>query len=317
MSLIDPTTRYDVFQELSSILKVYPNCVRLVVFKEPKFFHRYDYDQASRRRMLDNADDDGNKRKTKLDSIPTPEEAAEIEEKSRRRAKSKLVDLSLQNDFDLFATFTFNCKACPLNRKGEGCRNKRKEGCLCDRDTCYRFNVDLCKKRMGYWLNNQRHIHGAFRYLIAPEFHKDQKAIHFHALFGDYSGHLKDSGKKTKRGQAKHDIISYQLGLSTAIHITDNIEDHKKVANYVTKYVTKDMPRFHGKQRYWCSNGLKMPLKYLNPKLTGEDKAAFTSVSKSDYLEVFEINGQLSDNDLARICNYGNPREDDLRVAEW
>jgi hypothetical protein len=187
---------------------------------------------------------------------------------------------------------------------------------------------------MGTWLNNQRKIHGTFRYLIAPEYHKRcevcvkadidpclhpdrPKAIHFHALFGEYKGDLVDRGHKDKHGRAKLDIDSFQLGISTAIKIDPSLDNHQRVAGYVAKYITKEMPKFHGKQRYWRSNGLQLPLKILNPLLTEQDKKQFELTFENKRRTVFELRGDLANAELARITNYGRPREDDLRAVEW
>jgi hypothetical protein len=162
---------------------------------------------------------------------------------------------------------------------------------------------------MGYWLNNQRILHGKFKYLIVPEYHKDNKSLHFHGLFLGYNGNLVDSGR-TKNGRTIYNINSYRAGFTTAVRI----DNREKVASYVAKYITKDMPKFRNKQRYWCSNGLKRPLKIVNPKLTEKDKTFFSRVHKDKQKEILEFRGQFSDNDLARIATFGLPREDDLRI---
>lgn len=297
MSLTDKTSFYEVQQEITCILKVYPGFSRLTTFKKPFAFRRYDYDQKPRLRL-----DDEPKRKSSVQ-----EGVEEIERHSQWRARTKLIDFSLANDFDLFMTFTFADQ---------------------------RFDVDTAKRRMGTWLNNQRRLHGAFRYLIAPEYHKNceicvkanvkdcphsdaPKALHFHALFGDYKGSIVDRNHVDDDGRKKYDIDSYRLGMATAKKIESSLDDHQKVAHYVAKYITKDMPKFHGKQRYWRSNGLKLPLKMLNPLLTQQDMERFNLLFESKDTATFELREELTGAELARIANYGLPREDDLRVTEW
>jgi len=150
---------------------------------------------------------------------------------SLKRTKRTIADLVLCNKFDMFATFTFDPK-------------KVKD----------RLDPDCCKTVMQTWLSNQRKIHGKFDYLIVPEFHK-KGGLHFHALLKNYNGKLTDSGKK-KHGRKIYNIASYKSGFSTVVFV-----DHVgKVSSYVRKYITKDMPRFSNKKRYWCSTGLQRPL---------------------------------------------------------
>ncbi len=212
--------------------------------------------------------------------VADPEEA---ERNSLWRSKTNFMDIALSNEFDLFPTFTF-----------------AKD----------RYDIDLLKRRMGYWLNNQRLLHGNFKYLIVPEYHEDG-ALHFHALLGGYDGDVQSSGI-FKGGREVFNIKSYRAGHTEAYKI-DNL---RKTAAYLAKYLTKDMPKFKGKQRYWCSNGLLRPIKVVNPALTAADKAKFESVYKDDNKEIFEFTGHLSEIDIARFKDKGNSPYDDLYVAD-
>lgn len=267
MSLFDG---YIVNQEITTVVKIYPDFVRLLKYKYPFYVKRYDFDpyrpssSKKSRAVLDDED---------------------YERKSLSRAKTTLIDTALCNKFDLFVTFTF-----------------AKD----------RQNVDAKKRQMAYWLNNQRILHGKFLYLIVPEYHKDKKSIHFHGLFSGYNGKLVDSGHKQK-GRIVYNIRSYRTGFTTAVKI-DHIE---KVSSYIAKYLTKEMPRFENKQRYWRSNGLKRPLKIVNPMLTEQDIGLFTHAFTDKQKEIFEMRGQLADSDILRIADYGRRRYDDLWVAEW
>jgi len=270
MSLFDG---YEVYQEISSVLKIYPDFVRLINNVEPQQVRRFDYDPY-------NPNQEKKKRK-----IKTIEELSEeYEESSRNRARGKIVDIALCNPFDMFVTFTFDAK------------------------TGNRYDVDECKRRMAYWLNNQRILHGKFSYIIVAEYHKDG-ALHFHALLSGYEGNIVDSGIREK-GKIIYNIASWRAGFTKA----EYLDNKEKAAKYISKYFTKEMPKFKNRQRYWCSNGLKRPLRILNPVLTEADKALFETVFTDKQKEILEFRGQFSDNDLARIAVYGNPREDDLRV---
>lgn len=157
-------------------------------------------------------------------------------ERSVRKTKTLISDYVLCTEFDLFATFTFSPKKSD------------------------RFNPDLVKLQMASWLKNQKFRNGKFPYLIVPEFHADGKALHFHALFKGYTGELVDAGK-TSKGRKLFHFKSYTLGFNSAVKI-DNID---KVSSYVKKYITKDMPQFRGKRRFWSSHNLAKPILVDNP----------------------------------------------------
>lgn len=183
--------------------------------------------------------------------------------RSVRRSKTILSDIVLCNTFSQFATFTFNGSKDSARKFGYTITNRE--------------DINECKEKMRKWLKNQRDIHGGFDYLIVPEYHKDGKAIHFHALMHGYNGHLKYSGRKRNQRMI-YNIKSYKLGHSTVVKIPQTHEDYSRVASYIKKYMTKDMPLFKGKNRYWCSKGLKRPERVSNPQLTPFDLQTFEPV---------------------------------------
>lgn len=159
-------------------------------------------------------------------------------ERSLRRTKTLISDIVLCTEFDMFATFTF-----------------KKD----------RQDILKCKRKMSDWLKDQQKQWGKFEYLIVAEFHKDGKSLHFHALLKNYKGQLTKTNKKINNRTA-YNIKSYQKGFSTVIKI-DNVE---KVASYIKKYITKDMPSTGlNKKKFWNSKNLKRPLiEYnINPQL--------------------------------------------------
>lgn len=183
-------------------------------------------------------------------------------EHSISRTRAAVRDYVLCNRFDLFITFTF--------------REDRED-------------VDRCKSKMANWLKNQQKRKGKFGYIIVPEFHKDQKAIHFHALFKNYPGELElainpNTGRqvkaKGKTGGTVYTLKSYRLGYSNAQRVGDSSEDYAKVANYVRKYITKDMPVFLNKNRYWVSQGLKTPIYEENPEWYKDATPTWTKVTE-------------------------------------
>lgn len=159
-------------------------------------------------------------------------------ERSIRRSKATIRDLVICNNFDLFCTFTFDPKKHD------------------------RYNFNSLKLTMLRWLNNQRRQHSPnLQYLVIPEFHKDG-AIHFHALLKNYRGNVKKTGKKTKKGKNEvFNLPSFRGGFTTASPINENIE---AVAEYVSKYITKELIKTFNQNRYFCSQGLIRPKKYNN-----------------------------------------------------
>lgn len=198
---------------------------------------------------------------------PTLRQKEFISSDSLRKTKRTISDIILCNQFDLFCTFTFDPKKVD------------------------RYNSEVCKRTMSKWLNNQREIHGNFNYLIVPEWHKDLKALHFHALFKDYRGKLAESNvkKTTKTSRKIYNINSYRSGFSTAV----KIDNHEKVSSYIKKYITKDMPLFPGRKRYWCSTGLTRPLTIRNPQIDPYTLAEFRKLYNKDNFTIYKRDGNV------------------------
>lgn len=142
-------------------------------------------------------------------------------ERSIRRTKRRISDYVLCNDFDMFVTFTFSED---------------------------RQNVEKSKMKMSNWLRNQRKRNGKFKYLIIPEFHKDGRSLHFHALVGGYTGIIEQAiNPKThqplkQRGQYVFSISGYTLGFTNVKVIDKDPSERYKVGFYLQKYITKTCP---------------------------------------------------------------------------
>ena len=207
----------------------YPNFVRVFIPQKP-----YD-------KLLPGMEASKSLIRTKNVSKQNSEEDFE---RSLRRTKKTIRDYVLCNQFGLLATFTFKHD---------------------------RQNTPKSKIKMSNWIKNQQKRKGKFEYLIIPEFHHDQQSLHFHALIKNYTGKLKPAiNPKTKdhlkqKGRQIYTLPSYRLGFTNVIKIDDSPESHAKVASYVGKYITKDMPRIFGKNRYWASGGLRLPRTQDNP----------------------------------------------------
>lgn len=240
---------------IHSYLKNYPTFSKLVVFDEPRVY---------------------NKKEPYEDSIYFPKrERIKITnialDDSLARTKRNIRDIVLCNEFDLFCTFTFNGDKKNTKKYGYTVHNRQ--------------NPDELKRVMSVWLKNQQNIHGSFRYIIVPEYHKDGQSIHFHALFKDYKGKLAFSGHLVN-GRKSYNIIGYKAGHSSAVKIENGLD---KVANYVGKYITKQMPQFGNKKRYWASKNLIRPLAEPNPQIDpftrSEFRKTFRDLNKGFTLE--------------------------------
>ncbi len=209
--------------------------------------------------------------------FPSPRSVSEDSRaRSLRRTKAKVVAYALCNEHQIFATFTF-AKA--------------------------RQDVDLCKERMNNWLKNQKkRTSPNLKYLVVPEFHKDGVSLHFHALLANYEGKLTKAidpktDKRRRRGnKGLYNIPSYTSGFTDAVKIGDTSKDQQKVGHYISKYVTKDMPRFKNKNRYWVSHGHRLPLTEDNPPLElFAEVAEWQKTNEFGTTSILPYTGKLTD----------------------
>jgi hypothetical protein len=145
---------------------------------------------------------------------------------SVQRSKAIIREYAHCNDFNYFVTFTF------------------------DDEKIDRYDYNLIKQKLTRFFNNYKNKKQQnFKYLIVPEFHKDG-AIHFHGLL------YIDEEELTENENGYLTWLRYQKRFG---YISlSKIVDKDKTANYITKYVTKDIALAEKyKNRYFCSSGLK------------------------------------------------------------
>lgn len=167
-------------------------------------------------------------------------------ERSLRRTRKTVKDLCLNNDFNQWVTLT---------------------------NSTERNDDTLTLQKLRVWLKAQKKKYGHFHYVLVPERHKDG-ALHFHGLFGGYSGPTKPAinnkvgsryyGTELKKnGRTGSNLVDYDLGYS----YVENIDSLTKISNYITKYITKDIAQLgKSKKRYWASKGLDKPAVEYNPQ---------------------------------------------------
>ncbi len=232
---------------IHSYIKIYPNKEKLIIYKTPYALPDGTGEiQAKKPNALH------------LRNLLTDDQKADEQlDRHLQRAKTIISDLVDCNPFDMFVTFTSNCKKCKQNCKNDPAVTGKKSGCVCDKTTCKRYDVDYQRRNMFDWLNHAKKVHGHFTHLMVMEYHKDG-AIHFHALFYGYKGRLKEFKLDKKDGKMIYNLVEHRRGNTTAKLIP--LDDKPLVASYIKKYITKDMPIFNGRKRYVCSTGLLRPI---------------------------------------------------------
>lgn len=203
-----------------------------------------------------------------LKPVMTDDEKAEMREKrrtsvmtsdnmkrTRRRAIQTIYDYARANHWDLFVTWTF------------------------DPERVDRHDYDEVAAKMSNWLDNTRkNTCPDMKYLVVPERHKDG-AYHFHGLMANVDVlPLKDSGVRDKKGRPIYNLSSYRMGFTTAT----KIEDSKRAANYITKYITDELIcSTKNKRRYWVSRNLERgEIEYSMTENREMIKQAYESVAK-------------------------------------
>ena len=140
--------------------------------------------------------------------------------------RDRVRDIVIMNDFTHFLTITFNPEEIDS------------------------FDVVTVRKKLSKWLHNQT-VRKGLQYVLIPELHKSGR-IHAHALINDVFK-LVDSGKRTKSGKVIYNCPEWRYGFTTAIPLDDQ---KIRVANYVTKYITKGSDKIFGKY-FWSSKNIQ------------------------------------------------------------
>jgi len=155
------------------------------------------------------------------------------------RAKTKVREYALCNNFEYFATFTL------------------------DKSKYDRYDLSKFIKDLGQFIRDYRKKYKAnIQYILIPEKHQDG-AWHMHGLLmGIKKEHLINfdnipGAPKKLKNKGYYNFVLYQKKFG--FNSFGEIKDRDKVANYITKYIIKDF----GKdiemncKSYYCSRGLK------------------------------------------------------------
>lgn len=186
-------------------------------------------------------------------------------ETSINRSKNNLWRIARSNDWDLFITLTFDQKKYDSS------------------------DYDFVSKCASVYMNNlKKRYCKDLKYLLVPEFHKDKKHFHFHALLGNTNGLvLTDSGFCDKMGETIYNIDGWKYGFSTATKVKDN----KRVTNYIGKYITKElMNNLKFKKRYYASRNVDLVEEEYYMIFPDELYTEFDPDSMT-YLKTIDVNG--------------------------
>lgn len=181
---------------------------------------------------------------------------------SLSRARSRICELALCNDFEYFYTQTFNI------------------------DLVDRFSIDKITEKIQYTFKYfKKNYARSFKYLVIAEFHKDKKAIHLHGLI---SGVPEKEFYKNKNGYYSLSFFERRLGFNSISKINNNIA----CSHYITKYITKDNLQFSNKYHYLCSRGLKRA--QVSRVLLPQD---LKNWRKFDYVSIYNLDLNKIEND--------------------
>lgn len=168
-------------------------------------------------------------------------------DRATRRARKGIRNHILNNTHTHFVTLTYDLKKYPTNEK--------------------RFN------RMETVLKELRRKYGNFHYCLVPEFHEKGDSaglIHWHGAM-DLTGFDLTRATNFHTGKELVDkqgrkLFNLDYWDSTGLSTLSEIDNTRKVASYVTKYITKNIESVVGKGRkkYWSSRGEKPVKRYLS-----------------------------------------------------
>lgn len=201
--------------------------------------------------------------------VPVSRLSGEPRHDSFKRAKDKIYDYILCNEWTYFFTGTINPKKMDSSKPKE------------------------CLRPLKKWLENMVARYG-IAYICIFEYHKKGN-IHMHGLILEnpdkplkvvdsgtkiYFGFKKPMKNRTARryglnpdcGKTVYNLTTWRFGWSTAIKVYG---EPQQLAHYVTKYITKDNKKIFGKY-YWHSRNLDKPkIIYSN--------VDFDSVNSAEY----------------------------------
>lgn len=204
----------------------------------------------------------GQERERQGEAVPTADRAEGRAESNISRARARVQELALCNEWEWFVTFTL------------------------DPQKYDRYNLEKFRKDLTQWIRNRRRLTGCdVRYLLIPERHKDG-AWHLHGLLSGLSdSDLRPFGRdehlpyailrELDRGNQIYELpaVSKRFGWTTV----SPVRDAQRCANYVAKYIRKDIEATAdsmeaGDHLFYASRGLQGRVKIYSGPVANADK---------------------------------------------
>ena len=152
-----------------------------------------------------------------------------------RRAKNRIKEYALSNQWDFFCTLTLD---------------KLKQD---------RYDLGAYIKKLSHMIRNVRRDTGAnIQYLLVPEKHRDG-AWHMHGLLKGIPPEMLVEAPRGVRKRQVYNWVAYSEKFG--FNDLEPVEDSCKVASYITKYVTKEMNssiKEMNAKSYYASRGLEV-----------------------------------------------------------
>lgn len=211
------------------------------------------------------------------------------------RARSKIFEYAMCNEWEFMVTFTLN------------------------KEKIDRYNLGVNGKAVTkYWQNRRRSGEDA-RYLLLPEQHKD-KAWHFHGLMNGLNQEelilftLEDNiPKKLKDMIRSGRKLYHHRGYDNkfGFNVIERVMNKEAVSKYITKYISKalvaDLDREKEKKLYYVSRGLKTSEKLIEGALpTAMLEEATLKGKKFDYVKLLDMDSQGLYNFMQSYSRYIN-----------
>lgn len=193
------------------------------------------------------------------------------------RARTRVFEIAICNDFDYFITLTINDEK--LNR----------------------YDLKAYIKKLGQFIRDYRKKHGAdIQYLLIPEKHING-AWHVHGLI---KGIPADQLKKNEYGYLDWEDYKKRFGYCSI----DKIKNQEAVSKYITKYIRKSFDTDRGvsekeSKLYYCSRGLRRPQKKKEGTLNGYQLDKIPFKYENEYVRVGILTGQEYEQVLSILDN--------------
>ncbi len=113
-------------------------------------------------------------------------------------------------------------------------------------------------KRMNTWLDNAVRRKG-LKYILVPEYHDDERAIHFHGVMNRSALKCAESGQHRGR-KVIYNFPEWKYGFSTVTEIDANGEEWLTVAKRIRDYMMKDLYGRVGGRWYLHGGALSEPI---------------------------------------------------------